>query len=209
MQPANANSKSAIRKAILLVGGVLAALAVLIAWRVCFPAFVMPSASMERTVLVGDRLFVDRISTILGRAPRRGDVIVFRYPLNREEVYLKRIAGLPGDRLRIRDKHLYRNGVEVQEPYVQYITTFVDPYRDNFPSTPNMGLPQQAQEMLDNHVVNGELVVPAGKYFVLGDNRDDSADSRYWGFIQRIDVIGRPILIYGSNDPSRVWKPVN
>jgi signal peptidase I len=213
MQPSNASRKSGIRAAVLSVAVVLAALLVLVGWLVCFPLFVMPSASMEKTLLVGDHLIVDRISTLLGRRPKRGDVIAFRYPPNPREDYVKRIVGIPGDRLRFRDKHLYRNGAELQEPYAQYITSYVDAYRDNFPNGGNraIGFPEmeRAAEMIEHHVRDGELVVPEGKYFVLGDNRDDSLDSRYWGFIQRSDMIGRPILIYGSPDASRIGKAVN
>jgi signal peptidase I len=209
MQPSKVNRSSAVRPFILAASAVLAVVSVLVGWVVCFPAFVMPSASMEKTLLTGDRFFVDRISTILGRPLRRGEVVAFRYPPNPREIYLKRVVGVPGDRLRIRDKVLYRNGVQVPEPYAQHVTSYMDAYRDNFPSVPEIPLPERAMDMLDNHVVNGELVIPEGKYFVMGDNRDDSADSRYWGFIQRSDVIGRPVLIYGSSDASRIWKPVN
>lgn len=209
MQPSKVNRDSAVRPFILAASAVLAVVSVLVGWVVCFPTYVMPSASMERTVMIGDRIIVDRISTILRRQLRDGDVVAFRYPPNPREVYLKRIVGVPGDRLRIRDKVLYRNGVQVPEPYAQHVTSYMDAYRDNFPSVPEEPLPERAMDMLNNHVVNDDLVIPEGKYFVMGDNRDDSADSRYWGFIQRSDVIGRPILIYGSSDASRIWNRVN
>lgn len=209
MQASSPNRGSAVRKAILIVAAGLAAIAVLVGLALCFPAFVMPSASMEKTLLLGDRFLVDRISTLLGRPLHRGDVIAFRYPLDPRETYLKRVVGIPGDRLRIRNKALYRNGTEVAEPYAQHVTSYMDVYRDNFPSTPNTPLPYRAQGMLDKHVVNGELVVPEGNYFVMGDNRDDSLDSRYWGFIQPADVIGHALIIYDSRDRSRVWKRVN
>jgi signal peptidase I len=113
----------------------------------------------------------------------------------------------------MRDKRLYRNGVEVREPYVQHITSLIDAYRDNFPGGRDPGWhgpgSEAAAEMIAHHVRDGELVVPEGKYFVLGDNRDDSLDSRYWGFIRRSDIVGRPILIYGSTDASRIGKRVN
>jgi signal peptidase I len=209
MQASSANRGSAALKAILIAGAGVVAIAILVGGVLSFPTFIMPSGSMEKTLLIGDRIVVDRISTILGRPLRRGDVIALRYPINPVEIYLKRVVGIPGDRLRIRNKVLYRNGVEVREPYAQHVTSYMDAFRDNFPSTPNAPLLERAQDMLNNHVVNGELVVPTGKYFVMGDNRDDSFDSRYWGFIQPGDVIGRAIRIYASPDPSRVWKPVN
>jgi signal peptidase I len=168
---------------------------------------------MEKTLLIGDRFLVDKIGTKLGRQPQRGDVVAFPYPLNPREIYVKRIVGVPGDRLRMRDKKLYRNGVEVQEPYAQHVAGFIDAYRDNFPNGPiaSAYVPgaEVAAEMIQHHVRDGELLIPEGKYFVMGDNRDDSLDSRYFGFIRRGDVIGRAILIYGSPDASRIGKPVN
>jgi len=126
---------------------------------------------MEKTLLVGDHIIVNRIGTLLGRQPQRGDVMAFRFPPNPREDYLKRIVGIPGDRLRMRDKRLYRNGVEVQEPYVQHVSTFIDAYRDNFPSgeAPAIGPSgmERAAEMIEHHVHDGELVVPEGKYFVM------------------------------------------
>jgi signal peptidase I len=160
-------------------------------------AFVMPSASMEDTLLVGDRFFVQRFpKPTLGR----GDIVAFAYPVDRRQSYIKRVIGIPGDRIRISRKIVYRNGAEIHEPYVRHITDYMDSYRDNFPSEPNTSFAAAAHEMLTGHVVNGEVVVPEGKYFVLGDNRDDSLDSRYWGFVSYSDVIGKPLLIYDSED---------
>jgi signal peptidase I len=152
---------------------------------------------MENTVLVGDRILVRRF-------PRpklvRDDLVVFLYPIHRQETYIERLIGMPGDRIRISNKILYRNGVAQNEAYAAHKTTYVDLYRDNFPSEPNTPLPEAAMEMLRKHNVNGEIVVPEGKYFVMGDNRDNSADSRYWGFLDDRDVIGKPVLIYDSED---------
>jgi signal peptidase I len=163
-----------------------------------FQAFAIPSASMENTLLLGDAVLVQRWPN---PAIASGDVVVFPYPLNPREDYVKRVVGMPGDRLHFANKVLYRNGAPVTEPYAIHREAYVDPYRDNFPSgSPNFTLQRPAQEMLDSHVTNGEIVVPAGKYFVLGDNRDDSLDSRYFGFVDAATVLGKPIFIYNSVD---------
>ena len=159
--------------------------------------FVMPSASMEKTLLIGDRIFVQRLPK---PTPALEMMIAHHYPIDRNQVFVKRIVGMPGDRIRIVNKVLYRNGNPVQEPFAIHGTEFVDTYRDNFPSEPNVNLPAPAMEMLAKNVVNGEVVVPEGRYFVLGDNRDDSLDSRYWGFLTLGDIIGKPVLIYHSEE---------
>jgi signal peptidase I len=94
------------------------------------------------------------------------------------------------------------NGRFVKEPYVKHVTGYMDTYRDNFPQPPNSSLPPTAIDMLQNHVVNGELVVPPGHIFAMGDNRDDSLDSRYWGFVPRENVVGTPLIIYWSYETS-------
>lgn len=160
-------------------------------------AFVIPSASMENTVLLGDRLFV-RVWP--KPQPERDEIWAFHYPLNRRETYLKRIVGMPGDRIRLSNKALYRNGSALTEPYVKHLE-YVDSYRDNFPAGPlNVSLPPPAEDMLEKNVANGEVVVPRDCYFVLGDNRDDSSDSRYWGFVAASDLIGKPFLVYDSRE---------
>jgi signal peptidase I len=185
------------------------------AYAVAIGAYQMPSASMEKTLLPGDYLLVDRLSFKLGREPDRDTLIVFRYPLNHRENYIKRVAGIPGDRLRIEHKRLYRNGQLVSEPYATHATSYEDAYRDNFPSAPNTPLPEPALRMLREAGSSGEIMVPRGRYFVLGDNRDDSADSRYWGFVSRDELIGRPFLIYASyhlaepSDPGAVRSVLN
>lgn len=171
-------------------------------------AFVIPSASMENTLLIGDHVLVDKLvyapagkisSHLLPyRDVRRGDIIVFRYPLQIKEDYVKRAIGIPGDRIHLVNKQLYLNGHAVNEPYAVHSTSYIDSYRDNFPSEPNAPLPPSAHDMLDNHVVNGELVVPPDYIFAMGDNRDDSADSRYWGFVPRENIEGTPLVIYWS-----------
>jgi signal peptidase I len=165
---------------------------------------------MENNVLIGDHLIVDKLSYSpagpLGRSVlpyrevQRGDIIVFRYPLNIKEDYVKRVIGVPGDRIRIVAKQLHLNGKAVHEPYKVHKTDYFDSYRDNFPGEPNVYLPDRARRMLAENVANGELVVPPGHYFVMGDNRDNSADSRYWGFVPRENIVGKPWVIYWSFD---------
>jgi signal peptidase I len=162
-----------------------------------FQAFSIPSAAMENTLLAGDYVLVQCWPKPV---VVRGDIIVFPYPLDPHQDYVKRVVGVPGDHLRIVNKILYRNGSPMTEPYAIHKTTYVDAYRDNFPSQPNTRLEPPAQDMLTSHVVNGEVIVPAGRYFVMGDNRDDSLDSRYLGFIDAATVLGRPLLIYNSVD---------
>jgi signal peptidase I len=166
----------------------------------CFEAYYMPTASMENTILQNESVLVEKASTHLGVMPHDGDLVVFRYPIDRRQVFVKRVVGAPGDRLRIVDKQLVRNGSPVAEPYAFHSSTNTDSYRDNFPSEPNTTLPAPAVDMLRNDVRNGEVVVPPGKYFVLGDSRDDSLDSRYSGFVSTADIIGRPLLVYASYD---------
>lgn len=166
-------------------------------------AFVMPSGSMENTLLIGDRMFV---RVIPRGSPARGSIIVFHYPIDPHQIYIKRVIGLPGDRIRIVSQVVYRNGAALAEPYVVHkFSSAADAYRDNLPGNlsditvlPDLGALAAARDMLQNHVVNGEVVVPPRKYFVLGDNRDASLDSRYWGFVDASEVIGKPILIYDS-----------
>jgi signal peptidase I len=173
-------------------------------------AFVIPSASMETTLLIGDHVLVDKLvfspagpltkHLLPYREVRRGDIIVFRFPLNIQEDYVKRAIGLPGDHIHLKDKQLILNGHAVNEPYAIHRTDFINPYRDNFPAAPDPGLPPSAQDMLRNHVENGDVVVPPGFLFAMGDNRDDSSDSRFWGFVPRENIVGTPVLIYWSFD---------
>jgi len=173
-------------------------------------AFVVPTGSMTSTVLIGDHLLVDKLayapSGALSRyllpygGVQRGDIIVFRWPLDITQNYVKRAIALPGDRLRIVNKQVYLNGQPLAEPYKQHLSSSIDPYRDNFPGLPNPGVHERAREMLEKHVVNGELVVPPDHYFAMGDNRDDSLDGRYWGFVPRENIVGKPVIIYWSYD---------
>ena len=173
-------------------------------------AFVIPTGSMEDTLLVGDHLLVDKLAYAPGGAVsshllpycevKRGDIIVFRYPVDIRQTFVKRAIGVPGDRIRLVNKQLMLNGKLEDEPYAFHKTGYVDSYRDNFPSDPNGHVAPAAMDMLVNHVVNGEVVVPPGCIFAMGDNRDSSLDSRYWGFVPRENIIGKPVVIYWSYD---------
>jgi len=173
-------------------------------------AFVIPTGSMEDTLLIGDHLLVDKLAYspygpvshhILPYTDvKRGDIIVFRYPVDIRQTFVKRAIGIPGDRIKLVDKQLVLNGRKVQEPYVYHKTEYIDSYRDDFPGEPNVHLAPSALDMLMNHVQGGEVVVPPNCVFAMGDNRDYSLDSRYWGFVPRDNIIGKPLIIYWSYD---------
>jgi signal peptidase I len=180
-------------------------------------AFKIPSASMEGTLLIGDHLLVNKFifggsgawyeKALPYRRLERGDIIVFKYPYADHQHFVKRVIGLPGDRLKLVDQEMYVNGKPLNEPYVVHDATA--PY-DNFnysfpPGKDQMISPQVVQESgwrneLRRYVQGDELVVPPGKIFAMGDNRDRSSDSRYWGFVDRSAIMGRPFLIYWSVD---------
>ncbi|HWF09201.1 MAG TPA: signal peptidase I [Bryobacteraceae bacterium] len=162
-----------------------------------FQIFVIPSAAMENTLLAGDRIVVWRFPKHI---PGRDEMVVFRFPIEPRQTFVQRVVGIPGDRLRISGRILYRNGMAVSEPWAVHEGALADPYRDNFPNTPATTMYNAQAEMLRKDVVDGEVVVPPGKYFVLGDNRANALDSRYWGFVDGTDVIGKPMLIYGSEE---------
>ncbi len=173
-------------------------------------AFVIPTGSMEDTLLIGDHLLVDKLAfappgpvtrhLLPYQEVTRGDIIVFRYPMDIRQTFVKRVMGVPGDHLKLVNKEVFLNGHKLSEPYVVHKTEYIDSYRDNFPSEPNVHVSDAAQEMLEKHVSNGEVVVPPGRYFAMGDNRDSSLDSRYWGFVPRENIIGKPLIIYWSYD---------
>lgn len=175
-------------------------------------AFVIPTGSMEDTLLIGDHLLVDKLAfapagsfsqhVLPYEEPKHGDIIVFRFPGDTSQTFVKRVIGVPGDHIKLIDRIVYRNDKPLYEPYVYHKFPY-DPTRDNFPHEliPVMNYPKAEElqrDMLDNHVVNGEVVVPPNSYFAMGDNRDDSLDSRYWGFVPRDFIIGKPLLIYWS-----------
>jgi signal peptidase I len=169
-------------------------------------SFVIPSGSMENTLLVGDHLFVDRIApaqkaSYVGpllpyRSIRHGDIIVFIHPDPAEGgIYVvKRVIGLPGDR------------IHLNEPYIHPRSGITDLYRDEFPKYPvptqMTGVPSTWPIILHDRIRGDDVVVPEGDYFGMGDNRDNSLDSRYWGFIPQENIVGRPLMIYWSFEAS-------
>jgi len=174
-------------------------------------AFKIPSSSMEDTLLIGDHLMVDKVSY----APRsfwryilpyqevgRDRVVVFRYPLDPGTYFVKRVIGVPGDRIRLKDKRVYRNGVALQEPHAVHKSSRMEDFRDNFPSFSSATAYPGWASQLPSFLQEEEIVVPEGQYFVMGDNRDYSSDSRYWGFVPRENIVGNPLLIYWSYETS-------
>jgi signal peptidase I len=171
-------------------------------------AFQIPSPSMENTLLVGDYLLVNKLCYGGGgiadhfmpyRRVQRGDIVVFHYPVNPAQHFVKRVVGVPGDRVRLVNKQVLVNGVPLKEPYAHFSRPANDLFRDSFPRLDVA--PGETPEwwvQLRKLVEDGQLIVPEGQYFVMGDNRDDSYDSRYWGFVPQANIIGRPLLIYWS-----------
>jgi signal peptidase I len=162
-------------------------------------AYVIPAASMEGSLRIGDHLLVDRLH-FHAVDVHRGDMITFRYPEDARQTYVKRVIGLPGDRIRLSGKQVIRNGRRLIEPYAQHVDASLNEYRDNFPAEPGPEIAPGARDMLARNLTNGEVVVPADSFFVLGDNRDQSWDSRYWGFVPRESVVGKPWIVYWSYD---------
>lgn len=180
-------------------------------------AFQIPSGSMENTLLVGDFLLVDKLhyAGLPGSAHllpygkiERGDIVVFYFPVDPSQFLVKRVIGMPGDHIRLRDKVVYVNGNPLQENYAIHKQWLPDGYRDNFPNQRGYSrdIDRRWRYELSNYVNGGELVVPPDHYFVMGDNRDNSLDSRYWGFVPRANIVGRPLVIYLSvkgSEPGR------
>ena len=168
--------------------------------------FRIPSASMVPTLLVGDFLLVDKQTAdhdLVPLAPgtiRRGDIIVFRFPPNPSVHLVKRVIGLPGERLRMHDDQVFINGEALDEPYAVYRPSPPDTFRDNFPklTTTDPDVESRWWMQLRHLEDHGELRIPANSYFVLGDNRNNSEDSRYWGLVPAGMVVGKPILVYLS-----------
>jgi len=173
------------------------------------------SGSMEPTLRVGDFLLVDKQSYAPGgfldrallppETVHRGDVVIFIFPPDPAKDLVKRVVGMPGDRLRMRAGHVFVNDLELREPYAFYSPGRENHFRDDFPSLrdadPNVD--PQWWVQLRKLSRDGDIVVPTGEYFVLGDNRNDSEDSRYWGFVPRAAILGRPLLVDFSLRPSQ------
>ncbi len=176
-------------------------------------AFQIPSESMENTLLVGDYLLVNKLCYGEGRGGYglgnglmpyqkigRGDIIVFHYPVDPQQHFVKRVIGLPGDHLRMVNKKVLINGKAMDEPYVHFLEPRNNLFRDDFPRV-DIAAPRLEGDWwlaMQKLVVDGQLIIPEGHYFVMGDNRDNSDDSRYWGFVPRENMIGRPLVIYWS-----------
>jgi signal peptidase I len=173
--------------------------------------FEIPSGSMEDTLLIGDHVFVNReqfappthwMGPLLPhRDIRRDDVAVFLSPEQPGLFLVKRIIGVPGDHIHLRDDVVYRNGERLVEPFVRHKREH-NPYTDNFPAVPpseRYGVRNnQWVEDLPSHVSGEDIVVPPDSYFAMGDNRENSYDSRFYGFIPRANFIGRPMFVYWS-----------
>ena len=170
--------------------------------------FRIPSGSMEPTLLIGDFVLVTKLApstdASTGILPsgsiHRGDIIVFYYPIDPSMHLVKRVIGLPGDHLKLRAGRVYINDQPLAESYAVYRPTPADNFRDNFPrlQSTDPDIDSRWWIRMRNLIDDGELIIPAGNYFVLGDNRNDSEDSRYWGFVPRGDIVGKPLLIYFS-----------
>jgi signal peptidase I len=174
-------------------------------------AFEIPSSSMEKTLLIGDHVFVNRIqfapkSSWVGRLlPYRDvhfrDIVVFLSPETPGLYVVKRIIGVPGDKIHVRNGVVYRNGVALEEPYVDHDDDRPDSYRNDFPAVPPGDDPNVWTNWaidLPSYIQGDDIVVPPDHYFAMGDHRGVSLDSRYWGFIPKDNVIGRPMFIYWS-----------
>lgn len=180
-----------------------------------FQNFVIPSSSMASTLLVGDHVLVERV-TLAPSSPmasflpygelKQDEPIVFFRPAPNDkgghDILIKRVIGLPGDRIHLRNGTVYRNGIALHEPYAALPTSAnYDPYNDDFPAIPSdQGRDVLASWSVDlpSHIQGEDIVVPAGYYFMMGDNRTNSFDSRYWGFVPRANLIGRPLFVYWS-----------
>lgn len=171
-------------------------------------AFQIPSESMENTLLIGDYLLVNKLryggqfgsSLVPYERVKRGDIIVFHYPVNPSQHFVKRVIGVPGDHVKLVNRQVWVNGLPMKEAYVRYALSNHDVYRDDFPQVDYIAPGEEPLwfKQQKQVVQKGELVVPKDKYFVMGDNRDMSLDSRYWGFVPRENIIGTPLLIYWS-----------
>jgi signal peptidase I len=199
--------------------GLASITSVLIVWAFVmtfvFQNFVIPSASMASTLLVGDHVVVERATLapasswmpfVPYRELRHDEPVVFFRPVpnpeGQHDILVKRVIGIPGDRIHLRNGIVYRNGLALNEPYAAKPTPAnYDPYNDEFPSiSPALGRQVTAEWSLDlpTHIQGQDLVIPPDHYFVMGDNRSNSYDARYWGLVPRANLIGRPLFVYWS-----------
>jgi signal peptidase I len=181
--------------------------------------YLIPSGSMEKTLLVGDHLVVDQITLapatkwmplVHYRAPQRNDIVVFYKPVpdssGTYQHLVKRLIGVPGDRIHLRNGIVILNGVAQNQPHAEPTTPdnhsdFLDEFPTIAPEATAdafQGTPEAWVVQFPHVIENGELVVPPGQYFMMGDNRHDSLDSRYWGFVPRENIVGRPLFNYWS-----------
>jgi len=175
----------------------------------------IPSESMETTLMIGDFLLADKIHysaegwfgrhLLPYREIRRGDIVVFHYPADPKQYFVKRVVGLPGEHIKLLDKSVLVNGERLHEEYARHVLQDYNPYRDSFPDITFLAPPyltsdvdRRWRKQIFQYLDHGEIVVPAGNYFVMGDNRDRSLDSRYWGFVPKGNITGRPLVIYLS-----------
>jgi signal peptidase I len=197
---------------------------------ICFRTFVaeatvVPTGSMEQTILIGDHVFLDKL--LYGprfpftswrippvRSTHRGELVAFHFPLNPSQMFVKRIVAVGGDIVRIKDRKVFVNGKALNEPYAFYQTSIIRPLQDNFPPPLNeidtlpaaWGLDPGWARAMHNYIRSDGLHVPDDALFVMGDNRDDSFDSRFWGFVPLDNVVGEPMFVYWSYDaPSKEW----
>jgi signal peptidase I len=169
----------------------------------------IPSGSMEETLLIGDFLLVNKVvfanpgpwKPLLAYEPvKHDDIVVFHYPIDASMYLVKRVIGVPGDELHLHHGLVYLDGRLQREPFTLYIPTYANQFRDEFP-TPTYtdpGVSSRWWMEMQRNVHQGQLEIPAGQYFVLGDNRNDSLDSRYWGLVPRQNIVGEPFLVYFS-----------
>jgi len=208
-----------LRSLILVLAGVL-----------CIRTFVaeatvIPTGSMESTILIGDHVFLNKLLygprvpyTNLRIPPLREihrlDIVAFRYPRNPSVMFVKRVIGVGGDVIKIEDKKVYLNGKLLFEPYAQFQFSSMLPLRDDFPPSPSLletlpaawGLDPAWTREMPGFIHDDGLHVPQGYLFVMGDNRDNSLDSRFWGFVPLENVVGEPLFVYWSYDaPTPDW----
>jgi len=206
-QPATARSEFGVLSSLQSLAGTIVIAIFVITFLV--QAFQIPSESMENTLLIGDYLLVDKVqygdpglwgNILPYHQIKRGDIVVFRWPVHPEQHFVKRVIGIPGDRVRLVNGKVFVNGQAVEDTYAVHKDGNFDGFRDDFPATRYFSPQVTASWWADipRWTRNGALVVPEDSYFVLGDNRDRSLDSRYWGFVPRENIIGRPLLIYWS-----------